>query len=312
MSHDQQPPVASVPGPYLPPGPYPPPAPPRRPHKRVFLTIGLVVGLLLVAQAAVLLVDLALSKVTTTHESYDAVAVVELVADGDVNVSVGTGGVEVDAVAHSGIRSPRYSAEERADRLVVTHRCGWWGWGTVKCSGGLDVTVPEGTEVVVRTANGDVTASRLTGTTDLRSSNGRVEAANIAGPLTVRTSNGDIAARNAGDGAELRTSNGSIEAVDVVGDLVADTSNGRVDVRGVDGDARATTSNGRIDMENVRGNVVARTSNGGVTVRGTDEPVRLTISTSNGSQTVRGRTDPDATRTVEIRSSNGDVAYLAP
>jgi hypothetical protein len=47
-------------------------------------------------------------------------------------------------------------------------------------------------------------------------------------------------------------------------------------------------------------------------VRGGAEPVRLTIDTSNGSKTIKGATDPNATKTVEIRSSNGDVSYLAP
>ncbi|ACZ29252.1 hypothetical protein Xcel_0213 [Xylanimonas cellulosilytica DSM 15894] len=300
---------------YPPPGPggYPPaPAPAPRSRRKVFLVGGLILGVLLIAQAAVLLVDLTLSKTETTHRTYDAVSVVELVADGAVNVAAAEGDIEVDAVAHSGIRAPRYSVQEQGDRLVVTHRCGPWSWGTWRCSGGLDVTLPADTEVVVRTSNGDVVASGLAGDANLRTSNGRIEALRIDGRLTARTSNGSIAVRDAGGDVEARTSNGSVEVARVGGSLEAETSNGRVDVRDVAGDARATASNGRIDVEQVGGNVFARTSNGPVTVRGSGDPVRLTIDTSNGSQTIEGATDPAATRTVEIRSSNGDVAYLAP
>ncbi|MCL1871389.1 MAG: hypothetical protein FWF90_13385 [Promicromonosporaceae bacterium] len=295
------------------PAPVPPPAPERSStHKRVFLTVGLVLGVLLIAQAAVMLVDLSMSKTTTTHHSYPAVAAVELVADGDVHITAGQGAIEVDAVAHSGIRSPRYSVQTTPGRLVVTHKCGSWSWGSWRCSGGLDVTLPAGTQVQVRTSNGEVVASGLAGDVDLHTSNGRIEAANIDGRLTARTSNGAISVRDAAHDVTLRTSNGTIQAANVGGSLEAQTSNGAVEVRTVGGDASAQTSNGRIDVEKVSGNVVARTSNGRVTVTGTGEPVRLTISTSNGSQTVQGATSQDATRTVEIRSSNGDVAYLAP
>ena len=311
MSVDQQPPVG---GPQ-PPVTYPPPpapAPARSTHRRVLFIGGLVLGLVLIAQAAALLIDMSVAKTTITQHAYDAAPVVELVADGDVNITAGDARVDVEAVAHSGLRSPRYDVEETGDRLVVTHKCGFRGWGTVKCSGGLNVTLPAGTEVVVRTENGAVTASRITGDVSLRSSNGRIEAQRIDGRLTARTSNGAIAIRDAGDDVDLDSSNGPVEVSRVAGSVDAETSNGRVDLREVSGDARAVTSNGRIDVEQVEGNVYARTSNGRVTVRGTGEPVRLTIDTSNGSQTIEGATDPNARRTVEIRSSNGDVAYLAP
>ena len=61
----------------------------------------------------------------------------------------------------------------------------------------------------------------------------------------------------------------------------------------------------------VTGDVFAETSNGDITVYGDEEPVALTIQTSNGDEIIEGTTDPDAERTVEMRSSNGDVAYLS-
>jgi hypothetical protein len=301
------------PAPPAPAVPAPAPTPPGRgPTARVLLGVGAVVAGLAVLWAAVFLVDLAMSKTTTAHASYDAAPAVELVADGDVTVRVAEGGVEVDRIAHSGLRSPEYRADESADRLVVTHECDRWLWVASRCAGELDVTVPADTELVVRTSNGDVLASGLAGDVELGSTNGRIEATAIDGRLEAGTSNGDVTVGRATGDVELRSSNGSIEVSDVGGELVADTSNGRIEVEDVAGAARATTSNGRVEVAGVGGDVHAESSNGDVTVIGDGEPVALTIGTSNGDQTIEGPTDPEAARTVEIRSSNGDVSYLAP
>jgi hypothetical protein len=274
--------------------------------------IGSIVGIAVVAWAAVFFIDLTMSRTTTTHESYDAVETVELVADGAVTVRAAEGRVEVDRIARSGITAPSYSADEAADRLVVTHRCTGWRWAVSRCAGELDVTLPADTEVVIRTSNGAVVASGLAGALDIDTSNGRVEATELAGPLKAESSNGVIFVRDAAADVDVWTSNGAVEVSGVGGTLTVDTSNGRIDVEDVAGSASAVTSNGRIEVAAVDGDVYAETSNGRVTVVGDDEPVRLTIETSNGDQTIEGRTDPEAERTVEIHSSNGDVAYLAP
>ncbi len=292
---------------------YPPQAPRRRPVRAA----GIVVGVLLLAVAGLALADRMTSRTATVQHAYDAVGTVELVADGAVTVAAAGTGVEVAATARSGIRSPRYTVEQDADRLVVTNRCSRWplgflNVGLLHCSGSLDVTLPADTRVVVRTTNGAVVATGIAGSAELSTSNGRIEATRVDGRLTARTSNGAVTVRDLGGDAELRTSNGRIHASGVAGDVDAQTSNGRVEVTTVGGDLRARTSNGRVDVAGVAGSTSVRTSNGAVVVRGTDDPVRLTIDTSNGRQTVEGATDPDATRTVEIRSSNGDVSYLAP
>lgn len=285
----------------------------RSPARKVLVIVGAVLGAVLVVQAGTTLIDLMLSETTTRQHTYSPRATVELVADGDVTVAVGNAAVvDVAAAARSGLRSPRFSAEETGDRLVVTHRCGITLFGGSVCQGSLDVTLPAATDVVVRTSNGDVVASGLAGDLDLQSSNGRIDTTDITGNVTARTSNGPISVRDVTGDALLHSSNGSIEAARTGGSLEAHTSNGRLTVTGVGGDARVTGSNGHVDVEQVDGNVFARTTNGAVQVRGTGEPVRLTIGTSNGRQTIEGATDPAATRTVEIRSSNGDVSYLAP
>jgi Putative adhesin len=290
-------------------GTYPPGPPRPNVTGRVLGTIGAVLALAMVAFGGLFLVDLSMSETTTTSHSYDAVDSVELVADGDVTVSAAEGDIEVDAIAHSGMREPTYSEDVSGSRLEITHRCGWT-FLLPHCSGELDVTLPAGTEVVIRTENGDVVATGLAGDVSLNTSNGRVEADNISGPLLADSSNGDIDITDARADVETSTSNGEISVIGVDGRVTADSSNGDVTIDSVTGDASATTSNGSIEVSAVDGNVYGETSNGEITVIGNGEPVALTLETSNGSETIEGPTDPDAERTVEIHSSNGDVAYL--
>ena len=323
--HPQTPPVPAdavgPAGPYAEQGPYAepstyaqgggyPPEPPRRGvTARVLGTVGVLVALAVIAYGALFLVDLTMSETSTTHRSYDAVDTVELVADGDVTVTAAEGDIEVDVIAHSGLRDPGYSEDSSANRLELTHRCGW-SIALPRCSGGLDVTLPAGTEVVVRTENGTIVASGLAGDVSLNTSNGRIEAADIGGSLTVDSSNGDIDVTSSGADVEAATSNGEIDVADVDGAVTADSSSGDVTVGSVTGDVSATSSNGTVEISEVGGNVHGESSNGEVTVVGDGEPVALTIETSNGDEIIEGPTDPQAARTVEIRSSNGDVAYL--
>jgi hypothetical protein len=290
-------------------GSYPPGPPRPNVTGRVLGTVGALLALAAVAYGALFLVDLSMSETTTTSHSYDAVDSVELVADGDVTVSAADGDIEVDAIAHSGLREPTYSEDVSGGRLEVTHRCGW-SIALPHCSGELDVTLPAGTEVVIRTENGDVVATGLAGELSLNTSNGRVEASGISGPLFADSSNGDIDVTDAGADVELSTSNGEISVVGVDGTVTADTSNGRITVDSVTGDASAKTSNGSVEVSAVDGDVYSETSNGRITVIGDGEPVALTLETSNGDEIIEGPTDPDAERTVEMHSSNGDVAYL--
>lgn len=289
-----------------------PPEPPRRGVTgRVLGTVGVVVAVAVVGFGALFLTDLMMAQTTATHRSYDAASVelVELVADGDVTVQAAEGDIEVDVIAHSGLREPTYSADEIPGRLELTHRCGW-SIALPRCSGELDVTLPPGTEVVIRTENGDVVASGLAGESLLRTSNGDIEASDLSGPVTAQSSNGDVDLSDTVADVDAMTSNGEIFVRDVDGTVTAHTSNGRISLATVTGDASATTSNGSVEIAAVSGNVYGESSNGRVTVIGDGDPVDLTMNTSNGNKTVEGPTDPNAERTVEIRSSNGDVAYL--
>ena len=135
------------------------------------------------------------------------------------------------------------------------------------------VVLPDASEATLKTSNGSVYASGLTGTLDIDTSNGAVEVFGHAGD------------------ADLNTSNGSITVDDHVGGLAADTSNGALRITHVDGAVKAGTSNGSITLtlhESQRGPIRLGTSNGPITVRvGPGFAGPVSFDTSNGGVNVR-------------------------
>ncbi|MET0789469.1 MAG: hypothetical protein ABWY33_09515, partial [Cellulomonas sp.] len=147
----------------------PPPAP--TPAARALTWTGAVVGgvlLLFAGFSALSLLVLGSDDATTTSQtsSYAAAPVVELIADGHVTVTTGGDRVEVERTASTVLASAHYRTDLSADRLLVSHRCDWWRPGF--CSASLDVTVPDGTSVLVRATDGSVTATALRGSLEVR------------------------------------------------------------------------------------------------------------------------------------------------
>jgi len=275
-----------------------PPAPPKRSGgARSLLWIGGIVGALMLVTGAYSIVNLLVftnadpSTVTGTA-TYDAAPVVELVADGDISVTTGGSDVHVERTSRVASSHATYKASVSGDRLVVKHVCAWWHPGY--CEAGLNVTVPSGTEVVVR------------------GSDGAVEATSLTGPLTVHASDGRATISDIDGDVSLQSGDGSVTIDDVRGDVGAHTSDGRIDVSAVTGSVTTHTSDGRTTISAVDGDIDARASDGDVTVYGDGEPVALTIETSDGRQTVDAPTDPSASPTVRIHTSDGDASYLGP
>ncbi len=77
------------------------------------------------------------------------------------------------------LRTPRFSARRVGDRLVVRSSCPWnVGW---PCDGALDLTVPPGIAVDVRSDDGEVFLQELTGPVRVRSGDGPISATALRG-----------------------------------------------------------------------------------------------------------------------------------
>lgn len=317
-----------------PPGPDAPagaaPGPRRRSTAgRVLTGVGAVLGGVLIAQLAATVLAEASARTETAVQTYAAAPVVELVTDGAVDVRVVPGAdVQVERTARVAWQDADYVVDEGGDRLTVTHRCGWQWVGV--CSASLAVELPEGTDVVVRSSDGDVRAEGPVGAVALRTWSGAVEVVGARGDVEARTSDGDVSVQDVGGAVQARSSSGHVQVTDAAGRVVAATSDGDVRVRGAGDDTEASSTSGHVEVDGVAGSAVARTSDGDVTVAGvtgdatahtwsghatvygTGEPVALEISTLDGRQTVDAPTDPSAARRVTVTSSDGDVAYLGP
>jgi hypothetical protein len=125
---------------------------------------------------------------------------------------------------------------------------------------------------------------------DLRTSNGGVRSAGVAGAVAVRTSNGAVTLADLGAGATVRTSNAAVEIAGS-GLLDIETSNGRVAIRGTAATIRASTSNGDLSFEGSfsEGAQELETSNNPITVRlPSDASFALDARTSNARVTLDG------------------------
>ena len=121
----------------------------------------------------------------------------------------------------------------------------------------------------------------------LRTSNGRIEAANTSGAILARASNGAITTRGGHD-------------------LDLDTTNGPVSVNLATGKLRVRTSNGALDVNAAKdAQVTAETSNATLTFSGSLAPGSNTFETSNANLTL---TLPGAAAfTIDGATNNGRV-----
>ncbi|GEM00413.1 DUF4097 family beta strand repeat-containing protein [Cellulomonas terrae] len=270
---------------------------PRGPGARALTWTGAVVGgvlLLSGAYSAIDLLAMGSDDATTVSGSatYDAAPVVEIVADGHVSVTTGGDRVEVERTERTVLAAAHYRTDVSGDRLLVSYRCDWWRPGF--CSASLDVTVPDGTSVLVRATDGAVTATSLRGPLDVRVSDGETDVSDIVGDVTVRTADGRAGVS------------------DVRGSVSVSSADGEITVSDVSGAVTTRSSDGRTEISRSRSDIDAQASDGSVTVYGTGEPVALDISTADGGQTIEGPVDPTSSVSVRIRTSDGHAAYLGP
>jgi hypothetical protein len=164
------------------------------------------------------------------------------------------------------------------DRLVVSSSGCTFTPG-LGCTGSVELEVPRGVTLRLRTDNSGLTLRGLTGDIDASTSNGSVEGSGLTGRLRLHTSNGHIEA------TDLRTTQ-----------VDASTSNGAV----------------RLGFTIAPTTVVASTSNGSaeVLVPRDGTAYRVDATTSNGANQVTVPTDSLADRTIDAHTSNGAVRVL--
>lgn len=180
----------------------------------------------------------------------------EALAELRIEVDVDSRGIEIDTV---------YPSWRRL-----------FGWSNVSASVEYDIRMPRQADLEVRTVNGEIEIAGMAGEIRLRSTNGGISVFDSAGSVNASTTNGGIRVELnevSSEGMEFGTTNGSI----------------RVDLpSSVRASLRARTTNGTIDTDfpvSVRGTLRRNRLEGDINGGGP----QLDLRTTNGSIRIRER-----------------------
>jgi DUF4097 and DUF4098 domain-containing protein YvlB len=201
-------------------------------------------------------------------ETFNGRVTVEATARGTVEARITRRGSGVDEkAARKDLASVFVTTEQDDDRVTITARR--LSVSSLGNNGAdMDVQVPEDASV------------------ELRTSNGRVEVANVRGAIVVRTSNGAVTTRGGTD-LDLDTTNGDVSVNSPTGTVRVRTSNGGIDVlSATDASVNLRSSNASVTFSGTlaRGTHSLVTSNGGITITlPRDTAFRFDGQTINGS-----------------------------
>jgi DUF4097 and DUF4098 domain-containing protein YvlB len=144
----------------------------------------------------------------------------------------------------------------------------WTSWNNDRPSISFVVFTPREMSTDLKTSGGHIEAANLQGDQAIATSGGHLNLANLKGKIDAKTSGGHIDLENIEGNINVRTSGGHITANTVAGTLQAKTSGGHITLSKVDGTIEAKTSGGSItaDVRSVGQYVDLRTSGGNVDI----------------------------------------------
>ena len=157
------------------------------------------------------------------------------------------------------------------------------------------------------TSGGSINLANLTGDQKFSTSGGSLNIDNVGGNIDGRTSGGSINVENSRDDIELTTSGGSIKASNCNGKLRLTTSGGSLDLKDLKGEIKASTSGGSVNGRNISGELITHTSGGGIHL---DElSCSLEASNSGGGIDIEIK---ELGKYVKISNSGGGIDLQLP
>ena len=100
--------------------------------------------------------------------------------------------------------------------------------GSESYSVSFKITVPRQMNSILKTTNGSVQISNLSGSQTFQTVNGSLKVDNVSGKISGSTVNGSVTVTNSNDDINLSTVNGSITAKDCDGKINLSTVNGKI------------------------------------------------------------------------------------
>lgn len=163
------------------------------------------------------------------------------------------------------------------------------------------VFAPKQTSCDLRSSDGNINLSDLTGEQELKTSDGNITSGGVKGNITARTSDGNIDISNIQGSVELVTSDGNVDVKRVVGSVNGRTSDGNAVAEDIEGDVDLGTSDGNAQANNVRGDLQLTTSDGDI--RATDSRGNTKLKTSDGNISFN-----DMGGSLSAVTSDGDIS----
>ena len=164
----------------------------------------------------------------------------------------------------------------------------------------VEVAVPRGARVRLRTASGDLQADATLAGAEVASASGDVRLTRVEGPIKVQTASGELAlghvvgpvsAKLVSGDVSVEGLEGDLSVQSVSGDVTASVvAPGRVDVSNVSGDVTLAVRSGllvELDVRSVSGQVTSQIALDGAAGEAGERPVTVKVRTVSGDVQVR-------------------------
>jgi putative adhesin len=189
----------------------------------------------------------------------------------------------------------------------------FFGFGRYSPSASLIVTLPQHSNVVARSGDGSIRATRLKGRIELRTGDGSIRATDLSGEMTLHTSDGSVALDGAEGRLDLETGDGGVNVAGRFGSVKLHTGDGSIVFRAEPGTAMTddwsiTTGDGGVTMylpPDFGAEVDAHTGDGGIR-----NDLQLTVGAEGevGRRTVRGRLGAGG-KLLRVRTGDGGIRF---
>ncbi|HYH13427.1 MAG TPA: DUF4097 family beta strand repeat-containing protein [Thermomicrobiales bacterium] len=224
------------------------------------------------------------------------------------------------------------------DQLQHGFRPEDWNLSRLKLSPELDFNISialpaslrQGSQIKVRTASGEVSASDIAASTSIVTASGDVDARDLTGTVAIHTASGDVEVDSVKESLEINTASGDVSISGGDAWLAARSASGDVSIRGMAmRNSRITTVSGDITLDAIFNNAAnygMETVSGDVDLRvalpANDATATLGFGTLSGSSKVdpdwqqRKRRewyvgDGDTRISINVKTVSGDLSARA-
>lgn len=134
-------------------------------------------------------------------------------------------------------------------------------------SGQIELQIPTGTEIKIKTASGYIEASEIKECrVNAHASYGKIIAQNVSGNYSLKTSTGGITVNDLKGELSATSSKGDIELSDIETNTTVVTDGGLLTIKNIKGKLNTQSNTGNQTITNMNGDLMLRTSTGEITL----------------------------------------------